>query len=80
MTVSEAVLPAIRAFLSLMFYLFQNDNEQYMVSFSKSRIAWSSIPENAKAFSSREAAAATLRKVNHYYRGGACWIARLVRD
>ena len=61
-------------------YIIQNDNEQYMVSFSKSRIAWSSIPENAKTFSSREAAAATLRKVNHYYRGGACWIARLVRD
>jgi len=58
-------------------YIIQNDNEQYMVSFSN---AWSSIPENAKAFSSREAAAATLRKVNHYYRGGACWIARLVRD
>jgi len=61
-------------------YIIQNDNEQYMVSFSKSRISWSNIPENAKTFCSREAAAATLRKVNHYYHGGTCWIARLVRD
>lgn len=61
-------------------YIIQNDNEEYLVSFSKKRISWSCIPENAKTFVSREVAAATLRKVNHYYRGGACWIARLVRD
>ena len=61
-------------------YIIQNSNEEYMVSFSKNRISWSSLPENAKTFASRESANAMLRKVNHYYRYGTCWIARLVRD
>ena len=61
-------------------YIIQNDNEEYMAAFSKKRITWTKAPECAKTFDSREAATKTLRKVNHYYRGSDCWVARLVRD
>ena len=61
-------------------YIIQNEDEQYLASFSRSRISWTTLPELAKTFLSREAATKTLRKVNHYYRGSDCWVARLVRD
>ena len=61
-------------------YIIQNEDEQYLASFSKSRISWTTLPELAKTFLSREAATKTLRKVNHYYRSSDCWVARLVRD
>ena len=35
-------------------YIIQNEDEQYLASFSKSRISWTTLPELAKTFLSRD--------------------------
>ena len=60
-------------------YIIQNDNEEYMASFSKNRIKWTTAPECAKTFDSREAANAMLRKIS-FFHNVPCWLARVVRD
>ena len=82
------MLSAIRAlfFSSITFffsvmtqYIIQNDNEEYMASFSKNRIKWTTAPECAKTFDSREAANTMLRKIS-FFHNVPCWLARVVRD
>ena len=60
-------------------YIIQNDDEEYMASFSKSRIKWTTVPECAKTFDSREAANTMLRKIS-FFHNVPCWLARVVRD
>ena len=60
-------------------YIIQNDNEEYMASFSKKRISWTKVPECAKTFDSREAANTMLRKIA-FFHNVPCWLARVVRD
>ena len=60
-------------------YIIQNDDEEYMASFSKSRIKWTTVPECAKTFDSREAANTMLRKIG-FFHNVPCWLARVVRD
>ena len=60
-------------------YIIQNDNEEYMASFSKNRIKWTTAPECAKTFDSREAANTMSRKIS-FFHNVPCWLARVVRD
>ena len=60
-------------------YIIQNDNEEYMAAFSKIRIKWTSVPECAKTFDSRDAANKMLRKIG-FFHNVPCFIAKVVRD
>lgn len=61
-------------------YIIQNDNEEFMAAYNRNRVSWTKSPECAKTFLTREAAKATLRKVEYLCHCGPCWVAKVVRD